>query len=163
MIGSYGLTSLALGITEVSMSKKENLLFFFPIFGLIYIWTAFIVGNVIWSITRFGFDYYPLWWLHLILHLIPSIMVSVIGFLNFARKSHLSRAVKKKSIRIASHTTMITLPLVSAAVLWLLLTLTWRTLRKRFSFSSSKSTGVSFLVLAIGKRARYRSCIFLSL
>jgi hypothetical protein len=120
IIGSYGLSSLALGITEVSMSKKENLLFFSPIFGLIYIWTTFIVGNVIWSITRFGFDYYPLWWLHLIIHLIPSITITMIGFLNFAKKEYMDRVLKKKAIRLASLSMLIAVPLVSVAVLWLI-------------------------------------------
>jgi hypothetical protein len=127
IIGSYGLTSLTLGIAEVSMSKKENLLFFLPIFGLIYIWTSFVVWNVVWNILRLGFDYYPFWWLYLIIHLIPSITVSVIGFLNFAKKEYLSRVLKEKVIRIAAFSMIITVPLVYVAALWLLyLTLVYR-------------------------------------
>ena len=124
VIGSYGLTSLALGITEVSASKKEHLLFFLPILGLIYIWTLLVVGNVIWNIIRLGFDYYPLWWLYLIIHLIPSITISLIAFLNFAKRDYLSTILKKKATRTASLGLIVTVPLVSAAVLWILLTST---------------------------------------
>jgi hypothetical protein len=124
IIGSYGSASIALGVTEISTSKKEHLLFFSPILALIYIWTSIIVGSVIWSISRLGFDYYPLWWLYLIIHLIPSITISLIAFLNFAKRDYLSTILKKKATRTASLGLIVTVPLVSAAVLWILLTST---------------------------------------
>lgn len=56
VIGSYGLASLALGVAEVSMSKKKTLLWFLPIFSIIYIWTSGIVlmAILLALMLRFG-------------------------------------------------------------------------------------------------------------
>ena len=113
IIGGYGLTSILLGIAELPMSKKENLLFFLPIFGVVYLWTSFII----WVIIRFGSNV-PFWWLGLILYLVPGITVSVVGFIILARKEYLVRTLKKLWMRIAVSIVMIALPLVFAGALW---------------------------------------------
>ena len=113
IIGGYGLTSLMLGIAELPMSKKENLLFFLPIFGVVYFWTLFIV----WVILRFGSNV-PFWLVGLILYLVPGITVSAVGFIILTKKEFLVRVLKKLRMRIAVSIIMVILPLVFAGALW---------------------------------------------
>ena len=113
IIGSYGLTSIVLGIVELPMSKKENLLFFLPIFGLIYIRTSLVVWSAIRNIIA------DPQWFHLSMLLAPGIAVSEVGFLNFAKKEFLSRVLRHLAIRIAIFSILIAFPLIYLAVLWL--------------------------------------------
>ena len=114
VIGSYGLASLALGIAEVSMPKKKTLVCLLPIFSIIYIWTSVIV----WMAIQFGFDA-PFWWVYAGIHFIPSIMVSVIGVIQFAKKEYMDRIFKNNIIRKAACTILIAIPLLFVAALWL--------------------------------------------
>ena len=113
MIGGYGLTSMMLGIAELPMSKKENLLFFLPIFGVIYFWTL----SIVWVIIRFSSNV-PFWWVGLVLYLVPCITVSVVGLIIFAKKEYLVSVLKKQSMRIAISIMIIALSLVFAAAQW---------------------------------------------
>ena len=113
IIGSYALTSLTLGVTEISTSKKENLLFFFPMAIPIYVWSSLILGMAIRQLIA------DPWWLHLSILLIPSITVSAIGVLTFAKKEYVNIVLKQQWLRITAFTAMTTLPLAYVIVLWL--------------------------------------------
>lgn len=113
IIGSYALTSLTLGITEFQMSKKETLIFFFPLFIPIYVWSSLIMQMAIRQLIA------DPWWLHLSILLIPGITVSAVGVLSFTKKEYVNIVLKQQWLRITAFTAIITLPLVYVIVLWL--------------------------------------------
>jgi hypothetical protein len=115
VIGSYGLASLMLGVTEVSMSKKKALSCFFPFFGIICVFASFSV----WLAVGLG-SIAPFWWIYVGLFFIPAIIVLAVGLAQFTKKKRLNELLKHQIMRKLFFGILLAVPLLFTVILWLL-------------------------------------------
>jgi hypothetical protein len=115
VLASYGLTSLALGAAEASMTNRRKVGYLLPVLALIYVFTAVTV----WLATRYGFDN-PFWWVYAGIQSVPSIIVTAVEAIQLVKKEHLNRVSQNRSVRLAGFFILTAIPLLYVATLWLL-------------------------------------------
>jgi hypothetical protein len=115
VLASYGLTSLALGTAEASMTNRRKAGYLLPLFIIIYVFTAVTV----WLAARYGFND-PFWWVYAGVQSVPSIIVTAAGVIPIIKKETLNRVSQNRSVRLAVFFTLTAIPLFYVAILWLL-------------------------------------------
>lgn len=114
VLASYGLASLALGVAETSVTNRRKLSYLLSVF-IIYMFTAVTV----WLATRYGFDN-PFWWVYACVQSLPSIIVTAAGVIPLVKKEQLNRVSQHYMVKIAVFITLIAVPTIYVATLWLL-------------------------------------------
>ena len=109
IIGAWGLTSVTLGITESSLSKKYALLCFLPVFVLFYIG----LGFASWMVMAYGMSWF--WRFFFGLLLFPCLIANMVGFLYFTKKEKLADTLKNQRTRILTSLALIAVPLLYTA------------------------------------------------
>jgi hypothetical protein len=105
VIGTWGLTSIALGIMESSRSRKETLACLLPVFTLIYVGLAFAS----WMVMNNAMNWF--WRLYFGFIFFPFLIGHTAAFFYFTKKEKLARILKNTRTRTYVFIALLAAPL----------------------------------------------------
>jgi hypothetical protein len=116
IFGVWGIASLILGITDLSLKKKA--LYYLPLFALNYPLATFMA----WVAINYRI-YFSFWWIYFGLFLAPIIGMTVFGLPYLKRREKIERTLNNQKTRNVIFCFIAALPLFYAVGFWLYLVL----------------------------------------
>ena len=114
IVGAWGLASIALGITESSLSKKRVLLCLLPVFALIYVG----LGFASWMVMNHGMNWF--WRAYFGFIFLPFLIGHAAAFYNFTNKEKLVQTLKNTRTRTSVFIALVAVPLLYTIIFLLL-------------------------------------------
>jgi hypothetical protein len=114
VIGSYGLASLVLGITESSLLRKEILPCLLPVFALLYIG----LGFASWMVMNYGVLWF--WRAYFGFILLPFLITHTAVLFYFTKKERLAQILSNIQTRTYAFIALVSVPLFYAVIFFFL-------------------------------------------
>jgi hypothetical protein len=113
IIGAWGLTSVALGIAESSLPRKEILLCLLPVFALLYIG----LGFASWMVMNYGVLWF--WRAYFGFILLPFLIAHTAVFFYFTKKERLAQVLSNIRTRTYALIALVSVPLLYTVIFFL--------------------------------------------
>jgi hypothetical protein len=117
VIGAWGLASIALGITESSLSRRNVLLCLLPVFALILVG----LGFASWMVMNYGENMF--WRTYFGFFLFPCLIAGTVSFFYFTKKEKLAQTFQNLQVRVYVLVALVAVPLLYTAAFLTLFTL----------------------------------------